>query len=199
MRRAGAAMIAAVRAHAETTGDASVYALAMIPPPAARSPVPPPGRPYRPRTALLATGEVELSWKCDNPRGAGGTVYEVRRTLIPATPTTPTSAHAITEAFLGVTGVRRFVDATIPAGSATALYRVTAVRSTARGEPALFVVNLGVTRPDLHAPPPPPPPPRSTPPAPASARSPRTGAPWRCPRRRSRRSVPRSPSPSWPA
>jgi len=169
MHRAGAAMIATVRAHAETAGDPAVYALAQIPPPAARSPVPPPGRPYRPRPALLATGEVLLSWKCDNPRGAGGTVYEVHRTVIPATPTTPTptgsttptpasrtptsrthaaDAHAATETFLGVTGTRRFLDATLPAGSATALYRITAVRSTTRGEPALFVINLGVRAAD---------------------------------------------------
>jgi hypothetical protein len=48
--------------------------------------------------------------------------------------------------FLAVTGKKKFTDATLPAGAASATYRVTAVRSTKRGPAALFTVNFGVAR-----------------------------------------------------
>lgn len=139
----GSGLIAAIRATAETaedgTGDEGVYALAQIPPHRRPGPAPAPGRPSGLRTDLLGDGSLSLSWACDNPRGIGGTMYEIHRRPLGAdrTPAGP-------DEFIGLAGARKFVDATLPAGTAGAVYRITAVRSTRRGEPAEFVVNLGV-------------------------------------------------------
>ena len=90
--------------------------------------------------ALTALGQVRLAWKCKNPRNSEGTIYEVRRKL-----------HRAGEPdfgpldFLASTGKKRFTDSTVPAGTATILYEVTAVRSTRRGPVATHLVQLGVT------------------------------------------------------
>lgn len=155
----GSGLIGFIRGTAETasggddpTGD-QIYALAQIPPRRRPGPTPAPGRPYAPEVGLLATGALELTWQCDNPRGIGGTMYEIHRSL--AAPggggpgggtgggtggTVPGRAFE----FLGIAGTRRYEDATLPAGTGSAVYRITAVRSTRRGYPADFIVNLGV-------------------------------------------------------
>lgn len=48
---------------------------------------------------------------------------------------------AVTRA--GAAGSRKFLDGTLPAGASPVTYQVTAVRSTAAGNPAQFVVNFG--------------------------------------------------------
>jgi len=40
-------------------------------------------------------------------------------------------------------GKKKFEDDTVPPGTPTVLYRVTAIRSTRRGKSAIFDVNLG--------------------------------------------------------
>jgi len=45
--------------------------------------------------------------------------------------------------FVGVPGERVFEDETIPAGAASIVYQITAVRSKTRGAPAQFLVNFG--------------------------------------------------------
>ena len=44
---------------------------------------------------------------------------------------------------LGGTGERKFTDATIPAGTSQVTYSIQAIRSTAAGQFAEFVVNFG--------------------------------------------------------
>ena len=46
--------------------------------------------------------------------------------------------------YIGASGLKSFTDDTLPAGSASVTYQITAVRSTARGNPARFTVNFGV-------------------------------------------------------
>lgn len=134
----GSGMIASIRVTADraeaTGGDpADVYALAQIPAPKRRGRAPAPGTPYALRAELLADGALALVWKCDNPRGPSGTMYEIHRSL-----------DGGPFAFLGLAGERRATDRTLPAGTASVVYRITAARSTRRGEPAQFIVNLGV-------------------------------------------------------
>lgn len=95
----------------------------------------PPDTPYQFTTHLLPTGALSLQWKCNQPAGARGTTYEVRR-----------AADAGLEALnaVGSTGRKSFPDETEPARSATVLYEIAAVRSTQRGTPALFTVYFGV-------------------------------------------------------
>jgi hypothetical protein len=94
---------------------------------------PAPGTPTDFTASLNQTGVVTLKWKCANPAGTTGTIYECRRKIGNGS-----------FAFIGAVGTREFADATLPAGSIGVLYEVTAVRSTVRGNPALFNVNFGV-------------------------------------------------------
>lgn len=130
---AGQAIIKQVRAKAESTGDPGVYALASIPAPAVPSPVGPPGKPYAFVVRLLQEGQLEMGWKCNNPAGCTGVMYHVFRK--------PTGGGEYT--FLGASGERRFIDATIPAGVNAVTYKIQAKRSTSEGEAVEFNVNFG--------------------------------------------------------
>jgi hypothetical protein len=101
------------------------------------TPMPRPGTPTGFKVTLSADGSVTLAWACDNPPRARGTMYEVRRRVGPAGEFQ----------YLGVTGKRRFVDATLPAGSGGATYQVRAFRSTSFGPWAQFNLTVGTTAP----------------------------------------------------
>ena len=100
---------------------------------AAPAPMPAPGTPTRFGITLSPLGSLELSWKCANPRGSTGTMYEVWRRI---------GGGELT--YLGGSGKKRFTDNTLPAGSSNVMYQVQAVRSTKRGECAQYNVNFGV-------------------------------------------------------
>ena len=129
---AGQDMIDQIRNFAQSSNNPNVYVLAQIPPPATPGTTPPPGTPLDFEVRLLQTGALELRFKCVNPPGTQGTIYEVQRRI-------GTGAFA----FIGASGVRSLIDETLPAGSAQVTYQVTAVRSTLRGDPALFTVSFG--------------------------------------------------------
>jgi len=137
---AGADMVEAIKNFAQREDDPGVYTRALIPPPAARGTAPPPGRPYDFRLRLQQDGALDLSWACDNPKGTTGTMYEVRRSVDGVG---GVGVGGPME-FVAAVGVKRFTDATIPAGAATIVYQITALRSTRRGEPAQFIVNFGI-------------------------------------------------------
>ncbi|MBL0870359.1 MAG: hypothetical protein IBJ18_07280 [Phycisphaerales bacterium] len=131
---AGADMIEQIRNKAQSTNNPEIYTLAEIPAPATPGTIPPPGTPNDFTVGLLQNGAVELKWKCANPSGAQGTVYEVKRR----------SGAAGNFVYVGSTGVKNFVDETVSAGTASVTYQVTAIRSTQRGNPAQFTVNFGI-------------------------------------------------------
>lgn len=140
LRASAAEMVRSIRTFAENTNNqAEVYQLAQISAPASPSPAPPPGQPFMPRVTLLENGAIRLAWKCNNPSGTQGTIYEVRRRV----------GGQGAFAFIGASGVKSFDDGTIPAGASQVTYEITAVRSTQRGVPAQFNVNFGVGGPGL--------------------------------------------------
>jgi hypothetical protein len=146
LRAAGAACIAKVRvaataAAAAGAGDEGghVYSIALLPMPARPGRVPAPGQPRGFASTLLVDGTLRLTWRCKNPVGAAGTLYEVRRSDRSAATGAWTAP-----AFVGLAGTKSFVDDTIPAGTAAVQYQVTAVRSTRRGAPAVHTVSFGV-------------------------------------------------------
>ncbi|VAX40710.1 hypothetical protein MNBD_PLANCTO03-464, partial [hydrothermal vent metagenome] len=128
----GRDLIKTIKAFAEATNDPNVYVLADVPPPAPPGVVPPPGTPFDFRVSLLQDGAIELGWKCNNPTGGGGTVYEIKR-----------SEAGGPMAFINNTGAKSFVDNTVPANSGPVTYQITAVRSTLSGNPAQFTVQFG--------------------------------------------------------
>lgn len=121
---AGADMIRDIRNFALSTDDDNVYVLAGIPAPAEPTPVGPPGMPTSFAMQLLPNGSLTLSWKCDNPAGSTGTTYEVERRI---------DGVETDFSLIGTAGSREFNDATIPPGTSSVSYQVTAMRSTAKG------------------------------------------------------------------
>lgn len=130
---AGAALLKKIRAKAEQTGNRNVYTLAQIPAPPTPSPRAAPGTPTDLKVELDGNGALVLKFKCKNPDGANGTMYQVYRATGAATEFT----------YLGGAGERKFVDATVPAGATRLTYQIQGVRSTAVGPWATFVVNFG--------------------------------------------------------
>ena len=128
----GSDMIDTIKNYAQTTDDPNVYTLAEIPPPSEPGTVPPPGTPESFRVSLLQDGAIELSWKCNNPAGSTGTAYEIRRSIDGG----PMS-------LIDTAGERRFTDTTLPANPGPVTYRVTAIRSTLKGNPANYTVYFG--------------------------------------------------------
>lgn len=133
MTSAVADILKQVKTKAAISGD-SVYSLADIPVPATPSPKPPPGTPTDFVATLNPDGSLNLKWRCPNPPGASGTMYQVSRRLGLSGDFAP----------IGASGTRSFVDATVPAGTPVVTYQIQAARSTAVGLAAQFVVNLGV-------------------------------------------------------
>jgi len=96
------------------------------------TPVGDPGTPYAFKV-MLDGGTLVLKWKCANPRAARGTIYQIWREVNGAPPT-----------YLGGSGLKKFIDATVPAGSAAVTYKIQAMRSKAVGMWAVFVVSFGI-------------------------------------------------------
>lgn len=134
----GSGAIELIRYRAESTNDPSLWVLAQLPAPTPPSAVPPPGSPFDFRITLEQGGALGLSWKCNNPEGSVGTIYEVRRQA--------QGSGANDWSFVGASGVKNFLDTTLPSSlAATGInYQVVGVRSTARGVPSIFNVRFGV-------------------------------------------------------
>lgn len=95
------------------------------------TPRPAPGTPAELKTQLNA-GALHMSWKCENPKGSSGTIYQIYRKV---------GAGAFV--YLGGSGEKKFTDAAIPAGATLLTYKIQAVRSTAVGLWGEFVVSFG--------------------------------------------------------
>lgn len=134
MTAAGNDILKKIKAKAAVDGN-SVYDLALIPPPSTPTPIGPPGTPADFTATLDQFGALTLAWKCVNPAGATGTIYQVSRQL------GSTGAMQI----IGAAGDKKFVDPTVPAGTDQVTYRVVALRSTVAGQPGGFTVRFGVS------------------------------------------------------
>lgn len=134
MSTEGASIIKQIRAQADIAGN-NVYSLAQIPPPAIPGPTPPPGTPYEPKVTLNGNGHLMVAWKCNNPKSATGTIYQVYRRV----------NGAGEFAYIGGTGEKKYTDTTIPQGATSVTYQIQAVRSTAVGMWATFNVFFGST------------------------------------------------------
>jgi hypothetical protein len=134
MLTTGATIVSQVRSKAATAGD-GVYTIARTDVPKKASPIGAPGEPFGFRHSLMPDGAVRLSWKCKNPRGAVGTIYQVYRQIGMTGPFQ----------YLGPTGEKRFEDTTIPTGASVLTYRVNGMRTTSVGLSADHIVNFGGT------------------------------------------------------
>lgn len=139
MSTAGAELIRKIRVKAQSEGGGPatdhIYELAEMPAPSTPSPAGPPGDPYKFVVKLENTGAVTMSFKCDNPKGTTGTIYQVARQLGGTGPFVN----------IGAVGVKKFTDESLPVGTGTVVYRVFAQRSTARGNAVDLTVKFGTT------------------------------------------------------
>ncbi len=133
---AGGNIIADIRAMARNSADpANIYELAQVPAPATPTPVGELGKASDFAVLLQETGALDLKWKCTNPRAATGTFYTVWRRI----------GNVGSFICLGGCGSeKKFLDSTVPAGSASVTYKIQATRSGSLGQWAQFVVNFGV-------------------------------------------------------
>lgn len=118
LRSFGGKQINTIRAFAENAGGPGVYAKAQIPAPADPSPAPAPGMPYDLEAEIDNNGDVVLTFKSDAASSHTGVFFVVRRKL------DSESGFSI----VGSTGTKSFTDQGIQAGTASAVYNVTAKR-----------------------------------------------------------------------
>ncbi len=140
-RTSAADIIRTVKAFAQSSADPdTVYNLALIPAPAKPTPAAPPGTPGDIRAVLNTDGSITLRWKATNPKGTSGTIYNVRRKVEGESVFT----------FIGATGTRSFIDGSLPAGPANAVYTIQGQRSTVVGQPSSpFTVLFGGSGPGM--------------------------------------------------
>ena len=130
-RKPGLFLIAAAISNADSAATAgSPKNTKAIP-----SPVGKPGTPFQLKVELKPSGALELTWKCDNPAGSHGTLYQIGRKVDGAT----------TFEYVGGAGEKKWTDSTLPAGSSSVTYQIQAVRTTSVGDAAEFIVNIGIS------------------------------------------------------
>lgn len=118
LRDLGAALVATIKAYAESTGDPGVYATASIPEPAEPTPSAPPAVPTNVSLSMRPQGTIDIAWEGSV---AQGTFYEVQRSLDDGVSwTTITSVPA-----------RETLDAGVPSGTPRAYYRIRGVKGAA--------------------------------------------------------------------
>lgn len=101
------------------TNPENVYTAANIPAPKTPTPNQKPGQCTEVKANLnTVSGNLKLTWKCDNPGTTTGTVYTVERRIGTSGAWTP----------LGLSSVKSFTDLTLPA-AAVVQYQITATRS----------------------------------------------------------------------
>ena len=132
LTNSGMVVVEQVRTKSRLVGD-GVFPLSNIPAPATPSPLGPPGTPTDFKATLMQGGDVDLGWTCANPAGAVGTTYQIYRRF------TPSMAWE----FLGASGERKYVDATIPAGITFVMYKIRGIRSTVAGPWGEYNVTFG--------------------------------------------------------
>lgn len=136
LRRNAGDTLAVIKAFAQNAPKpAEVYTIAQIPPPAQPGTLPPPGIPFDFRASLNPGGSLTLRWKCNNPAGASGTIYSVRRRI-------GTGGSMGPWTHVGASGLRKFIDETF-AGNPVQ-YQIQAQRGTSLGlVSSTFTVQFG--------------------------------------------------------
>lgn len=140
MRLQAADLVRVVKGYAELQNNpAPIYAAAQIPPPAAPSPLPAPGKPQKVSVNLEADGSITLSWISTNAGASTGAFFNITRKL---------PGQAAFTSIGGAPGGTResrrasFTDSTVPASAASAgvQYIITGQRGTTIGEPSDAVI-----------------------------------------------------------
>jgi predicted dehydrogenase len=126
----GIDLIQTIRAFAELTDDAGVYAAASIPPIRPRTPTPPPPKPKYLSVTLLPGGALRLHWKGTVARGASFAVYRKIE-----------GEDGFT--LLDTVAAKSFDDTSIPVGTGELVYFIQARRGRHRIDSMHIVIRFG--------------------------------------------------------
>jgi hypothetical protein len=96
-------------------------------------PAPAPGTCSDFKAELLNDGSVQITFKANNPAGLSGVTYQVYRRF----------GSEGEFNFAGASGLKKYIDSTIPAGTPQVQYQIRGIRPTAAGDWAQFNVNFG--------------------------------------------------------
>lgn len=121
---------------AKATDDTKVYAKAALNPPKPRArQAPLPGQPDGIDVDVNRVGTFTVRWTCKNPRGLHGVMYEVRRRIMSVTERNGKSiARWGPSVVVGIAGgEKKLIDATVPNGTGSLSYAVTALHNGRRG------------------------------------------------------------------
>lgn len=130
LRSFGADLIKVIKAYAESTNDAGVYAAASVPPPAPPTPAGPPDKPTDFEAELLSGGGLHLSWKGTASKSAYFSVFRKAE-----------GETAFT--LLDSPKDKFFDDNTIPAGANSVIYYIQARRDDFRVDSIQYTVSFG--------------------------------------------------------
>jgi hypothetical protein len=126
----GADLVKTIRAFAQTTDDPNVYTAASIPPPAPPSPPGPPEMPTNLSASILSPFGLGLEW---NASLAKGTFFGIWRRLDSETSAT----------LIKTSKNKSFEDRTLPDGTASVDYYITAYRDDFEVNSAIFTIQIG--------------------------------------------------------
>lgn len=126
LRRAFGALVQTIDGYARYTGNAEVYTLAAIAPPAKGAPRGTPPRPVPIDARVLNGGAIEVSFKASGD----GAVYELQRQAVPI------EGPAGPWATIASGASKRWIDDCPPRGVAAVYYRARGVRPSRRGTTA---------------------------------------------------------------
>lgn len=126
----GGDLVRTIRAFAQASDDAIVYAEASIRPPKVPSPTGAPPPPTEVAFALLPGGALRISWKGSMARGTTFAVYRA-----------PVGSRAYT--LLDTVHAKHFVDRAIPPGTTSLAYAIEARRADHRVRSLDMVVHFG--------------------------------------------------------
>jgi len=127
LRRLGGDLVNSVRAYGEREHNADVFVRAQVDPVRAPSASTPAEKPFDLQPRLLTGGLAELRWQGSRDRGVS---FVVERAL--RWPGGGAEAFSVA----GVTSTQRFLDAALPVGLASVVYRVTAIRAGGSSGPS---------------------------------------------------------------
>ena len=126
----GADLVKTIRAFAQTTNDPNVYTAASIPPPAPPSPPGPPEMPTNLSASILSPFGIALAWKGSL---AKGTFFGIWRLL----------EGEVNATLIKSTKDKSFEDRTLPDGTASVQYYITAYRDDFEVNSATFTIQIG--------------------------------------------------------
>lgn len=133
-RANASALITLIKGFAEATNNDNVYSLAGI---SANDPpgtAPAPTAPYNIQATLDSLGNLNLTWKASQPQGTSGVVYEIVRAFNGS----GNFEHVDT------VGGKAWTDDSVPSGTTTVSYVLTAKRGRDSSPPAAtFTVRFG--------------------------------------------------------